>query len=104
METILVNKKFNLLLKALSINDIDEFIIDSLVTEILYKISDHSEEIKHFETKYGKSFEIFKKEYESGKENFEKYDDFMAWEFSQQGKIYWEAILKNTKNLDLHNH
>ena len=41
----------------------------------------------------------FKKEYESGAEDYEKYDDLMAWEFAQQGKEYWEKKLEELKSV-----
>ncbi|NIM15439.1 MAG: hypothetical protein GTO45_25975 [Candidatus Aminicenantes bacterium] len=89
----------NNLLKELAIRDVSELIRDSLITEILCKISDFSEEVTHFEEKYGKSFAEFNKEYEANEEDFEKYDDLMAWEFAQQGKQYWEIKLEEAKRV-----
>ncbi len=76
-----------------------EIIRDTLITEILCKISDFSDEVKHFEEKYGKNLSCFIKEYESEDEDFDKYDDLMAWEFAQQGKQYWENKLKEAKSV-----
>ncbi|HLP44613.1 MAG TPA: hypothetical protein VK469_01625, partial [Candidatus Kapabacteria bacterium] len=73
------------LMKELAIADASEIIRDSLVTEILCKVSDFSDEVKHFEEKYGKQFDEFNEEYETNEEDFEKYDDLMEWEFAQQG-------------------
>jgi len=89
----------NNLLKELSVRDVSEIIKDSLVTEILCKISDFSDEVTHFEGKYGKSFNELYKEYEAGEEDFETYDDLMAWEFAEQGKQYWETKLNETKRV-----
>lgn len=99
MQTIVENEALNVLLKELAIGNVSELIRDSLVTEILCKISDFSEEVKHFEEKYGKSVSEFNKEYEEGEEDFEKYDDLMAWEFAQQGKQYWETKLEEAKSV-----
>jgi hypothetical protein len=99
MQVIEKNEALNNLLKELAIGDISELIRDSLITEILCKISDFSDEVKHFEGKYGKSFTEFNKEYEANDEDFEKYDDLMAWEFAQQGKQYWEAKLEEAKSV-----
>lgn len=87
------------LMKELAVADASEIIRDSLLTEILCKVSDFSDEVKHFEEKYGKQFDEFNMEYESNEEDFEKYDDLMEWEFAQQGKIYWESKLKEAKSV-----
>lgn len=89
----------NSLLKELAIRDVSQLIKDSLITEILSRLSDFSAEVKHFETKYNKNFDEFRKEYESNEEDFQKYDDLMAWEFSLQGKQYWEKKLKEAKRV-----
>ncbi len=99
MQVIEKNEALNNLLKELAIGDISELIRDSLITEILCKISGFSDEVKHFEEKYSKSFFEFNKEYEVGEEDFKKYDDLMAWEFAQQGKQYWETKLEEAKSV-----
>jgi len=43
---------------------------------------------KGLKRKYGKAFIEFRKEYESGREDYEKYDDLMAWEFAELGRDY----------------
>jgi len=55
--------------------------------------------VSRFNDKYGKTLVEFKKEYESGAEDYEKYDDLMAWEFAQQGKEYWEKKLEELKSV-----
>ncbi len=99
MTTLAVNAKLKSLIHELEFKDVNELIKDSLVTEILYRISNYSEEIEVFERKHGKGLEEFEKEYESKKEDFEKYDDLMAWEFAEQGREYWEQKLKDLKSV-----
>ena len=99
MKKLVVNEKLKSLLQELEFKDITEIVKDYLVTEILCKISNFSEEIEHFEKKYGKDFIEFKKEYERGEEDFEKYDNLIVWEFAQQGKEYWEKKLEELKML-----
>ncbi|MBC8525932.1 MAG: hypothetical protein ISS28_00440 [Candidatus Cloacimonetes bacterium] len=99
MKTVSKSTTFKNLLKDLAITDVSRIIRDTLLTEILCKISDFSDEVKHFEEKYGKNLSDFIKEYESNDEDFEKYDDLMAWEFAQQGKQYWETKLKEAKSV-----
>ncbi|MDY0091688.1 MAG: hypothetical protein RBT80_03215 [Candidatus Vecturithrix sp.] len=65
--------------------------------EITKKISDFSQECKHFRHKYGQSLEEYKAAYEAGDEHFEHYDDLMAWEFAEQRKAYWEKQLQRGK-------
>jgi hypothetical protein len=89
----------NSLLKELAVRDVSQLIKDSLITEILSRLSDFSAEVKHFEAKYHKRFDEFSKEYETNEEDFKKYDDLMAWEFALQGKQYWEKKLKEAKRV-----
>jgi hypothetical protein len=99
MQATVGNEALNNLLKELAIGSVSELIRDSLITEILCKISDFSDEVSHFEKKYGKSFLEFNTQYEDGEEDFEQYDDLMAWEFAQQGKQYWEVKLEEAKRV-----
>ncbi len=99
MSTLTANKKLESLIRELEFKDVNELVKDSLVTEILYRISNYSDEIEVFEKKYGKVLKEFQKEYESNKEDFEKYDDLMAWEFAEQGREYWEQKLKDIKSV-----
>lgn len=99
MQAVAQNETLNNLLKELAIRDITELVRDSLVTEILCKISGFADEVNHFEEKYGKKFAEANKEYEVSEEDFEKYDNLMAWEFAEQGKQYWEAKLEEAKSV-----
>ena len=99
METLEIDEKLHRLIQELEFKDIKEVVKDSLITEILYRILKFSEEIERFENKYGKNLLEFKKEYEAGLEDFEKYDDLMAWEFAQQGKDYWNKKLEELKSV-----
>jgi septation ring formation regulator EzrA len=99
MQATVGNEALNDLLKELAIGSVSELIRDSLMTEILCKISDFSDEVSHFEKKYGKSFPEFNTQYEGGEEEFEQYDDLMAWEFAQHGKQYWETKLEEAKSV-----
>ena len=88
MQATVGNEALNDLLKELAIGSVSELIRDSLMTEI-----------SHFEKKYGKSFPEFNTQYEGGEEDFEQYDDLMAWEFAQHGKQYWETKLEEAKSV-----
>jgi len=99
MKALEIDAKLDRLINELEFRDVKDVIKDSLFTEILYRISRFTDEAGRFNNKYGKTLEEFKKEYESGAEDYEKYDDLMAWEFAQQGKEYWEKKLEELKSV-----
>lgn len=99
MKALEIDDRLESLISELEFKDAKEVIKDSLFTEILYRISRFSGEAGWFHEKYGKTLSEFKEEYESGAEDYEKYDDLMAWEFAQQGKEYWEKKLKELKSV-----
>ena len=99
MKALEISAKLDSLINELEFKDAKEIIKDSLVTEILYRISKYTDEVERFNDKYGKTLVEFKKEYESEAEDYGKYDDLMAWEFAQQGKEYWEKKLEELKSV-----
>lgn len=99
MKAIEIDDRLESLISELEFKDAKEVIKDSLVTEILYRISKFTDEVKRFNDQYGKKLEEFKREYESKAEDYENYDDLMAWEFAQQGKEYWEKRLEELKSV-----
>ena len=99
MKTLKIDEKLENLLHELEFKDAKELMKDSLITEILYRISVLSEEISRFENKYKKTLTEFKGEYELGEEDYAKYDDLMAWEFAKQGKDYLDKKLEELKSV-----
>ncbi len=99
MKVLAIDAKLDSLINELEFKDVKEVIKDSLVTEILYRISKFNDEVKLFNDKYRETLADFKKKYESGAEDYEKYDDLMAWEFAQEGKEYWEKKLEELKSV-----
>ncbi len=96
---IMINEKVKNIICELEFKGIEDLIKDTVMTEIVCKVSNFSEEVEHFEKKYSKRFYEFNREYEAGKEDFAKYDDLMIWKFAQEGKDYWEEKLKELKNV-----
>ncbi|MBX6423628.1 hypothetical protein [Thermosulfurimonas sp. F29] len=92
-----LEEKLKPILAALNIGNLQEIIEDYLFTEILSRISKFKEEISFFEKKYQKNFEELKQEYESQPEDFEVYEDLMAWEFALEGYNYWSKKLQELK-------
>jgi hypothetical protein len=99
MKTLEIDERLDRLIHDLEFKDVKDVIKDSLITEILYRISKFSEEVERFEKKYDKVLMEFKNEYESDKEDYERYDDLMAWEFAQQGRDYWNKNLEELKSV-----
>ncbi len=99
MITLTINDSLNGLLHELAFESPQEVIEDALATEILSRISSFREEIRHFEAKYGRDIAMFKRQYESEAENFEHYDDLMAWEFADQGLNYWQTKMKELRGV-----
>ncbi|MBI5528508.1 MAG: hypothetical protein HY897_19420 [Deltaproteobacteria bacterium] len=99
MRGMAARKKIDSLARELDFRDVNELVRDSLVNEISFRLAKFSGEIARLEKKYGKKLAGFKREYGSGKEDFERYDDLMAWEFAQQGKSHWEKRLGELKRV-----
>lgn len=99
MKTLEIDDRLEGIINELEFKDAKEIIKDSLLTEVLYRISKFNDEAMRFVDKYGKTLSDFKKEYESETEDYVKYDDLMAWEFAQQGKEYWEKKLDELKSV-----
>ena len=97
MNTITVAEPLQHVLQELRIKNAADIIKDYAMTEILCKISDFSQEAFSFQKKYGQTLAEAKISYESGEEDFERYDDLMEWEFATQGKEYWEQQLEKLK-------
>ena len=91
MSTMTIAEPLQHLLQEFTIKNPLDIIKDYLVTEILCKISDFTQEVRHFEE--------FEAAYHAGDEDFARYDDLMAWEFAQQGKAYWEKRLEGMKHV-----
>lgn len=99
MKTLEIDDKLESLINELEFKDARSIIKDSLLTEVLCRISKFNDETMRFIDKYGKELTEFKKEYVSGTEDYQKYDDLMAWEFAQQGKEYWLKKLDDLKSV-----
>ena len=99
MKTLEIDDKLDNLIHELEFKDAKDVLKDSLVTEVLHRISRFSDEMERFEKKYGKAYVEFRQEYESGIEDYEKYDDLMAWEFAVQGRDYWSSKLEELKSV-----
>jgi len=96
---IVINERVKDIVRELEFSGIEDLIKDTVMTEITCRVSNFSDEVDHFEKKYGKQFQSFSTEYEQGEEDFGKYDDLMAWRFAQEGKAYWENKLKELQNV-----
>lgn len=94
MATLAYNENLEQIARELDFGGVKGLIKDVLATQILARISDFSEEVEGFEAKYGKDYQSANTELEEADENFQKFDDLMAWRFAQEGKEYWQKRLK----------
>ena len=94
MVTLAYSENLEEIAKELDFGSVKGLITDVLTTQILAHISDFTEEVDGFETKYCKNLHLASKEFEESTENFQYYDDLMAWRFAEEGKVYWQNRLK----------
>lgn len=94
MATLAYNENLEEIAKELDFGGVKGLIKDVLATQILARISDFSEEVEGFEAKYGKDLQTVNNEFEESDENFQEFDDLMAWRFALEGKEYWQSRLK----------
>ena len=99
MNTMTLTEPLQNILQEFIITNPLDIIKDYLITEMLCKISDYTQQIEHFQRKYAQSFREFEAAYNAGPEDFARYDDLMAWEFAEQGKAYWKKRLEGVKHV-----
>ncbi|MBD3307263.1 hypothetical protein GF348_12840 [candidate division KSB3 bacterium] len=99
MSAVTVAEPLQHVLQELHIKNAADIVQDYVMTEILCKISDFSQEASFFQEKYGCPLADAKAAYERGDEDFERYDDLMEWEFAVQGQAYWEQQLERLKHV-----
>jgi len=99
MKEARIDQRLLNILRELSFQNASELIKvkDYMLTELLYRLSNFSAEVQHFEKKYGISYLDFEKSYEQGEEHFERYDDLMSWQFAEEGKKYWSDKVEELK-------
>lgn len=94
MATLAYGENLEQLAKELDFGGVKDLIKDVLAIQILARISNFSEEVEKFESKYGKDYRSVNQEFETGAEDYDKFDDLMAWRFAEEGKQYWQGRLK----------
>jgi len=99
MKEAKIDQRLLNILRELSFQNASELIRDYMLTELLYRLSNFSSEVQHFEQKYGISYLDFEKSYKQEEEDFERYDDLMGWKFAEEGKKYWSAKVEELKRV-----
>ena len=77
-------------------------IINFVRLDLISEIQSLKKSLELFEKKYNKSFREFEKEVLEGKENFEKWDDYIEWkayENTCKDRLSHLKDLKNAKNI-----
>ncbi len=82
-------------MKTIEVNK--EEIINFWRLDLISEIQALKKSIELFEKKYAKSFKEFEKDVLEGKEDFEKWDDYMEWK--AYGNTYKDKM-KQLKNLE----
>ena len=98
MATLNLNKKYASTLKALNYN-IEDAINEFLLLKLSGKIAEFTEDCSFYEKKYKTIFKAFEKKInnKSNDENFEEYDDYLAWKFAEESKRYYQNNLDRLK-------
>ena len=99
MKEAKIDQRLLNILRELSFQNASELVKDYMLTELLYRLSNFSAEVQHFEKKYGLNYLDFEKSYEQGEEDFQRYDDLMGWKFAEEGKKYWSAKVEELKRV-----
>ena len=99
MKEAKIDQRLLNILRELSFQNASELVKDYMLTELLYRLSDFSAEVQHFEKKYGLNYLDFEKSYGQGEEDFQRYDDLMGWKFAEEGKKYWSAKVEELKRV-----
>ncbi|MCP4104166.1 MAG: hypothetical protein GY749_01290 [Desulfobacteraceae bacterium] len=53
------------------------------------QLSDYTMEADYYESKYGKSFPEFDKDFRTRKASYEMENDWMSWKFAVESCSYW---------------
>jgi hypothetical protein len=99
MTTLAFSEHIEKIAIELDFGGIKSLIKDTLISKILARISDFSEEVEGFESRYGKDYQSVNHEFQKTDENFKIFDDLMAWRFAQEGKEYWQSRLKELNDV-----
>ena len=99
MVTLAYSEQLEDIAKELDFGSVKGLISDVMTTQILAHVSDFSSEVEGFETKYGMDYNAASREFAETAEDFQRYDDLMAWQFAQEGKGYWLNRLKELSDV-----
>ncbi len=99
MKEAVVDQRLLNIVRELSFQNVSEILKDYVLTELLYRLSNFTAEVEHFEQKYGQHYDDFEKSYEQENEDFGRYDDLMSWKFAEEGKRYWSAKVEELKRV-----
>ena len=74
-------------------------LIEYSLIAAMHKRCEFEDECKRFRQKYHLNFEDFEKRVTHAKEeNFEQWDDYMAWKFAEKGRKHWYDRINKLKD------
>ncbi|MBI4649527.1 MAG: hypothetical protein HY738_23735 [Bacteroidia bacterium] len=99
MENLQINTKFLDGLYALNYN-VQDALGEFLLLKLSAKIAEFNQECHFFEKKYNCNFQDFGKKINDriNEENFEEYDDYLAWKFAEESRTHYVNNLSSIKS------
>lgn len=94
MITVEMNEKYASALKSINYK-MEEALDEFLILKFSASIAEYTDECKFFEAKYRVDFKSFEDRIQNrvDEEDFEEYDDYMAWKFAEEGRQYYQEQL-----------
>ena len=98
MEKLQISPEFLNGLQAINYN-IHDALSEFLLLKLSAKIAQFNQECLFYEKKYNCNFQDFEKKINNraNEENFEEYDDYLAWKFSAESKEHYTNKLSAIK-------
>ncbi len=75
----------------------DELLNEIALLSAYQKLSEFDMEVEYYNKKYNESFTSFSKKVEARQASYEIENDWLAWKFAEEGKIYWNSLLNEVK-------
>ena len=80
--------------KGAGFSSLDDAVFSFAMLLARAKLSEFEDECMVFKRKYG-DYEQFKRKVEGGeKENFDEWDDYLAWRFAEEARKFWRQEVR----------
>lgn len=94
MQAFQIDQKYTSALKAMNYT-VEQALRDFLILHLSERISTFKSECEAFEQKYGMNFQLFERKLAQkiNEEDFSEEDDYMAWKFAEESRIFLQNKL-----------